>query len=311
MTALATADDIAAAVDLVVPARFLGREPSRSRAWHAMRAGGVGGSEAAAVLGLSPWQSPYSLWWAKREGWVTEASPEMEWGHYLEPALLGWYFDHSSGCVEHNPRGGTWAHHGRPWQHANPDALAWSDSGLRVVEAKKASSDDEWGEPGTDQIPVYYRVQVVHYMDVFGAGRADVVVSNLGRAPEVYVVECNPDEARLIRGHVAAFWRSLTHDVEPDLDGHTQTYQTVRKLNPLIDGSDAEISEAVAARFETAVVALRAAEKEKTAAASAVAHAMGEARRAVCGGRRIAYRRPGRPGHPPYLTVAPGLGKES
>lgn len=42
--------------------RYIGRWDSGSPGWRTARANRVGGSRIAALLGLSPWESPYSAW---------------------------------------------------------------------------------------------------------------------------------------------------------------------------------------------------------------------------------------------------------
>src|SRR5512141_1477370 len=99
---------------------LLGDEPVHSAEWHALRRNGIGASEVAAILGLSPWQSPYSLWHAKAHGWITDPSPEMQWGTAMEPVIRRqWAADHGIAVYT----SGTWAHHSRPWQRCNPDGL--------------------------------------------------------------------------------------------------------------------------------------------------------------------------------------------
>ncbi len=286
---------------------LLGQFSAGSPEWHAARASGIGGSEVAAILGLSPWQSPFSLWHAKANGWESSQSPEMEWGHYVEPALLAWYFDHSE-SVEEFSRGGTYARPGRRWQHANPDALgteygAFGRRELVVVEAKKGG-DEDWGRPGTDEVPVHYRVQGVWYCDVLDAARADFIVTNYGRAPRVYTVRYDPEEARLIRGHAAAFWRSLQHGIEPPLDDHVETIATVRRLHPEIDGTAVAVDEQLLLDWHVKCAAKRVAEAEEREANARVLAAMGDARRAQINGRNTAIRVPSQGGATPHLRTS-------
>src|SRR5690606_40736197 len=64
--------------------RLLGTWPDGSPEWHAARASRLGGSDMAAVLGRSPWVSPYRLWHLKA-GKVVDgpASVAQARGHYL------------------------------------------------------------------------------------------------------------------------------------------------------------------------------------------------------------------------------------
>ena len=58
----------------------------------------------------------------------------------------------------------------------------------RVVEIKTARSGKGWGEPGSNEIPDYYILQVQHYMIVTGFEVTDVPVSIAGGSPELYEV---------------------------------------------------------------------------------------------------------------------------
>jgi putative phage-type endonuclease len=116
--------------------------------WHQARMGGIGGSEIAAVLGLSKWESHFSLWHRKQTLIPDRPdNPDTEWGTRLEPVILQAFADrHPELVVDTRP--GTWRNTDRPWQIANPDALAGPadpppGSGrvrTTVVEAKNAAS---------------------------------------------------------------------------------------------------------------------------------------------------------------------------
>lgn len=279
---------------------LLGHWPSQSEGWHAARSSGIGGSEAAAILGLSPWLSPFALWHAKSGGWVdSESTPEQAWGTAIEPALLAWWrtAHEPEGWSTYGVPGATYVHRDRTWQHANPDGIAQHRDGrLCVVEAKKASSDDDWGQPGTDEVPPYYRVQVVHYMDVLGVDLASIVVTNFGRAPEFYWIERSEAEAELIREACADFWQSLLDGTPPPLDGHAATYRTVRRLHPDIDGTDVEVPADIADGWRLAKAQKKAVEMTANLMTSRLLQAMGTARRALVDGAPVARRQPSRGG---------------
>jgi len=137
----------------------------------------VGSSDVAAILGLSPWTSP-SKAWARLTGLVPrydgEQSGATARGHIIEPALLaewrrqrqpvGW----TPGPAITEPptiRDG--------WKHAREDMLAVMEDGRRViVEAKTTRAfDEQWGESGSDIVPLGYLAQVIwqmHVLDVDG-----------------------------------------------------------------------------------------------------------------------------------------------
>ncbi|MCA1570819.1 MAG: YqaJ viral recombinase family protein, partial [Chloroflexi bacterium] len=169
----------------------------RSEEWFAARADGLGGSEIAAVLGLSPYESRFALWHRKagRAGQQPE-NEEMEWGKRLEPAVCEKF-------AELHPEylmlpAGTYAHEERPWQLGNPDRLLYEYPAdqdrqalaaafpkhahtlrlrpVAVLESKISLYGDGWGDAGTDEIPVHVRAQVLWYLDTLGLRLGHVAV---------------------------------------------------------------------------------------------------------------------------------------
>ncbi|WP_086669104.1 YqaJ viral recombinase family protein [Lentzea kentuckyensis] len=269
--------------------------------WHALRSTGIGGSDIAAVLGLSPWDSAFSLWHRKNGGADDKpASREMSWGNRHEDTIAGWYRDTHPGTRV--ARTGTWRSTVRPWQLANPDRLL---SGRRVLEIKTDRSGDAWGTPGTDEVPVYYRAQVLWYLDTLGWNEAEVAVLIGLSDARIYNVRWNAEEAAVMRDAAEQFWQSLKDGVPPPLDGHDATYRTVRALRPHIDELTVELPADLAAWYLRAITyEKQAAERKQHAAAEVLSH-MGTARRAVCNGQNIAIRVPGIRGGAPSLRPSP------
>lgn len=263
----------------------LGHFEPGSDAWHAARANGIGGSEIAAVLGLSPYESRFSLWHRKK-GLIgpVEESEEMYWGKEHEPAICRRFArEHPELDITPAP---TYCHPDRPWQIANPDRHAGPD----LFEAKTARDAEGWGEQGTAQIPVHYRTQCLHYMDVTGARRCWVGVLIAGSEYREYVVNYDESEAQILRDAGARFMDDLARDNRPPIDGHSATYQTIRELPDGLDDVDEEIETILRDRFYTAQDAFWLAEDELTACKGELLDAIGTGRRAVCEQQRIATR---------------------
>lgn len=254
-------------------------------AWHAARANGIGGSEIAAVLGLSPYESRFSLWHRKK-GLLgpVEETEEMYWGKEHEPAICRRFArDHPRIEVANAP---TYRHPERPWQIANPDRLA----GLDLFEAKTARDAQGWGAEGTDEIPVHYRCQCIQYMDVTGRRRCWIGVLIAGSEYREYVVEYDATEARTLREAGAEFMASLAADQRPDIDGHAATYQAIRDLPDGLEDIDVEITTALKDRFHKAQDAAWAAENELTTCKGLLLDAIDTGRRATWNGDRVATR---------------------
>lgn len=298
-------------------ARLIGHFAPGSPEWHAARANAIGGSEVAPLLGLSPFESRFSLW-HRKAGHVgpVEESPEMEWGKRLEPAILAKFADEHPELYLHR-NGPTLVHDDRPWQLANPDGIAhprlgdpcgppWACPDAVVVEAKCSRFGDDWGEPGTDEIPVHYRTQVLWYLDTLGLARAHVAVLIAGCEYREYVVDHQADEAAQLRTAAEEFLADVAARRRPPIDDHTATYQVIKTLNPEIDGTEVMLPGHVALGFIRAYAALKAAKAKEQQARSLVADAMGNAHRATWDGSPIARRQQRGEGLP-YVVAAKGV----
>ena len=65
---------------------------SHSIDWHKARRKGLGGSDIAAILGISKWRTPMDVW-VEKMGLVepSEESYAMMRGRILEDAIAQWY----------------------------------------------------------------------------------------------------------------------------------------------------------------------------------------------------------------------------
>lgn len=181
-------------------------------AWLEERRKGVGGSDAAAALGLSKRMSPMALYADKiGEGEPKEENDAMRFGTLLEPIVR----------QEAERRLGTTIVFGQPpvvspvypWMRVNLDGRI-SDS--VIFEAKTARSDAGWGEVGSDDIPQEYVIQNQHAMIVTGAVLVEVAVLIAGSDFRLYRQQHNPSLAELIIEGERAFWQCVTTRTPPD-----------------------------------------------------------------------------------------------
>lgn len=250
--------------------------------WHELRRAGVTASEIAAVMGLSPWQSAFSLYWSKVNAWESGDNEYMSAGRHLEDAIADWWM------ATHDPLenlvaapAGLYASRERPWQLATPDRLLYlacdscdgkggygmdvcSDcrtAGFRgddlaaLLEVKwVAQSWDGWGEPGTDEIPVYYRAQGLWQADTLGVDTVYFAALGPGgfRAYVLRVDDAAEGDLRMMRGAGGEFMRQLTEGEAPDLDGHSATISALQRLHPSVGEGDVEVPVELAERYRQA-----------------------------------------------------------
>lgn len=277
-------------------------------------------SKIAAVLGLSPYESRFSLW--HRMAGQVPAEPDSDLlrrGHYLEPAIAAWFADQHPEFVV-NPAGTFVSPHDDDFT-ATPDRLLhrplmrvdgaefYVREPLALLECKSAADTDEWGEPGTDQVPVGYRAQVMWQMDCAGIDVCHIAVLTAYLEFVEYVVHYDADEAAFLRAEGRAFLDSLPtgpKPTRPDLDAHTATYQAVRQLHPDIEDVDVELDPALAKDFCTSKTAADQAARDFQHAKTRVADALGSGRRARLGKQTIATRQAKGAGVP-YLVAGRSL----
>lgn len=186
--------------------------PATRTEWLASRKLGIGGSDVAPLLGLSPWTSPYALW-EDKTGRSDEkpATPAIYWGNMLEPVIRQAYAD-ATGHIVTKPDV-MYVSKEHPFMLANIDGMR--EDG-RLLEIKTASSSDGWGAPGTDEVPDYYLTQVQHYLAVTGAPGCDVAVLISGRDFRIYEVEADAELQATLIEREKEFWHLVDTDTPPE-----------------------------------------------------------------------------------------------
>jgi putative phage-type endonuclease len=284
---------VTATIDLPA-AEFIGRFEPGSDEWHAARQDGIGGSEIAAVLGLSPWESAFSLWYRKRG--ITpprQANTEMDAGRRLEPVICDVFEErHPEFRLQRSP--GTFRSRERTWQIANPDALLFehSDSApCALFEAKFALFHDKWGPEFTGYIPENYVAQALHYIDAIGVRKCYLMVfiGSTGEFRE-YEILADPDDIQVQRDAGAEFMRQVDENVRPRIDGHEQTLRVVKELPEGMVDLDVEVESILRDQYFDVLTAFDRAADEKRRAQSLVLDRIGDGHRAVCRGERVATR---------------------
>ena len=270
----------------------------RSPEWYAARREGISASEIASILGLSPYSSPFDLWWLKRTGDDLEAENKaMRRGRRYEALILEDFADeHPEFQVMPSV---TARNLQRPWQLATPDGLAYeagyayadpedTSDPVAVIEAKTGQRR-EWGEPGTDDIPLHYRCQVLWQMDTLGLNVAYLPVL-FGDQYAEYVVDYDEGDAKYMRDRAEEFLTSIRNDEMPDVDDSTATARRLKHLHPDVTDGEVEIPAYIVAQYRAAKRLRDAAEARMRLAENRIRLGMGDYRVGVADGRKVASR---------------------
>lgn len=285
-------------------ARRIGNFENQSREWHDLRKTGIGGSDVAAIVGVSPWTSPFTLWAKKTGRIVDESAPSeaAEWGTRLESVVLD-KFEETNPNLTVFREVGTWQHKERDFQLANPDAIYLNEDGdYGIIEVKTSRYEDDW----TNGVPEYYKTQVRWYAQTFGfSSRIYVVALFAGSKYKVFELEADAFEEESNLAKVEAFLPYLADDSQPDYDGSLSTYATVRELHPEIDPDlDVELGE-LFVHYSLALNDEKQAVAHANEMKSRVLDALGSAKRGLYNDKVVVVRQ-SRNGGTPYLVNKKG-----
>jgi putative phage-type endonuclease len=215
------------------------KDLSRSE-WLEVRKSGIGGSDAAAAIGLSPYMSPLELWLIKTGRDANLPRPDADdttepvyFGTLLEPIVAASYTKQTGNRVRRV--NAVLQHPTVPFMLANVDREVVGRRDVQLLECKTA------GEFGArlwrDGVPEYVQLQVQHQLAVTGKSSADVAVLICGQRLEVHRVERDDGLiARLIELE-AAFWRHVETDTPPPADGSESADRALRCLYPGAGGT--------------------------------------------------------------------------
>ncbi len=153
---------------------------------------GIGGSDAAALLGLSKWQTPLSVYLEKiGEGDDEDLSANdcIHFGNILEPIVADEYARRTGKEVFIEPD--ALIHPQYDWMRANIDRRIKGEDA--VLECKTAGTfvKDQWGEEASDNIPDAYLMQCAHYAAVCDVSRVDIAVLIGGQEFRIYTYQRN------------------------------------------------------------------------------------------------------------------------
>lgn len=209
--------------------------------WLAWRRGGIGGSDIAAILGLSSFGSPYTVW-ADKVGLLppSETTERQQVGLDLEDAIAR-MFHRRTGL--HAAGEQTWCtHRDEAWMRCTVDAFVtegpmdgFTGPGLPAIV--DAIGIGQWKTDGRrsfpDGVPPAMRAQVQWEMAVTDLPHAWLGVLHAGFAFEVYEVERDDDDIAFMVERAERFWHDhVLTGIPPEVDGHPATDAALSAVYP-------------------------------------------------------------------------------
>lgn len=221
----------------LVETRYLSRED-----WLIARRLGIGGSDAAASVGLCPYKSQLELWLEKtgRKPGVDLSDKEaVYWGTVLEPVIANVYADKTGAKVR--KVNAILQHPQHPFMLANLDrSISNHPNGSGLLEIKTAGwrSALQWDEG----VPESYQCQVLHQLAITGKAWADVAVLIGGQDFRIYRINRDEEQINALIELETQFWRYVQNDEPPPSDGSESSGRALSYLFPNDAGTTVDYS---------------------------------------------------------------------
>ncbi len=243
-----------------------------------LRAKSLGGSDIGALLGFSKYRSAVDVWMEKtgKDIAIRDSLP-LRFGQFAEEFVASEYAlatglslaNHDAAVI----------HPEYQFMHGHIDRFALngdlpligSDGKItasRILECKTANpfAQSEWGEAGSDQVPLSYLVQCVWYMMLTNINRTDLAVLFGNTDFRIYEITRDLELEQMVMERAIGFWENhVLKDIPPpassesdyktlfgkstvskSVEAPAQTCELIKKLKSLneqVEQYEAEISQ--------------------------------------------------------------------
>ena len=185
----------------------------------------LGGSDIGAILGFSKYRTALDVWLEKTGRIVSNVDNlPIRFGTFAESFVASEYATQTGYCLVHSEAG--IVHPKHPFMVGHIDRFVFDSAkdasdidgqlihsdgacaASHLLECKTASpfNQSDWGEFGTDEVPMSYLVQCLWYLAITNLERCDVAVLFGNSDFRIYEVYRDKELEDLIMSKAAAFW---------------------------------------------------------------------------------------------------------
>ena len=214
--------------------------------WLAVRRRGIGGSDAAAAVGLNPYKSALELWLEKTGRVVELETPDRDasdsplyWGTVLEAVVAERYAQQTGRKVRRV--NAVLQHPVYRWMLANLDREVVGCDEVQILECKTAGIHGAkfW----KDGVPEYVQLQVQHQLAVTGKQAADVAVLIGGQDFQIHRIVRDEELIAQLIALEQEFWSQVEEDIPPSPDGSESADNALAALFPQDSGETVDARE--------------------------------------------------------------------
>lgn len=192
--------------------------------WLKTRDLGIGGSDAAVIMGLNSYKSPYQLWMEKTgqvEPPDLSDNQYVYWGTKNEANIADWFQEETGKKVK---RLGTLQSREYPFMLANVDRTVIGENAGLEIKTAGVSQYRKWKD---DEIPDAYYCQCLHYMAVTGADYWYIAVLLGGNEAKWKRIERNEEDIKTLIEAEKEFWNLVQTKTAPPVDGSLSCSQAL------------------------------------------------------------------------------------
>lgn len=214
--------------------------------WLRERKNYLGGTDLAAICGLSPYRTALDVYLDKTSDDIAEnTNSAMRWGSLLEDVIAKAYSEDTGYDVTIEPN--TIYHPSIKFLGANIDR--WANNKTHILECKTAgfTKSKEWGDSGTDQIPESYLIQVAYYAAICNVSKIDIAVLIGGQDFRIYTyLKNNNLEDKLIKIACNFWYNHVEKKIAPKCVNTKDTFN----LFPQSNSKEITAKEGILAKLE-------------------------------------------------------------
>lgn len=257
--------------------------------WLKERRHSIGGSDAAAVMGLSKWATPYTVYLDKLG--VLEAKEEteaMRQGRDLEAYVAERFAEATGKRVRRE--NAILRNEDYPFAHADVDRLVVGEKA--GLECKTTSTLDVRKFRDVE-FPEQYYAQCVHYLAVTGLDRWYLAVLVLGKEFHTYTLERDEDEIKALMDTERDFWKHVESETPPPVDGFDPTTEALKTVYADDNGEEIDFFDGYTEKLDERKRLLESKKEidERIAEIeNEIKLDMGEAAKAVSGNYQITWK---------------------
>lgn len=197
----------------------------------------IGGSDIGAILGLSRFRSPLEVWMEKTGKEIQKIdSLPLRFGSFAEEFVASEYACATGFELLHDESIFVHPEHSFMSAHIDRFVLETADAApSRILECKTASpfNSSEWGEVGSDEVPMSYLCQCIWYMAITGIEYCDLAVLFGNSDFRIYEIIRDKAVEGLVMSKAITFWNDyVLKDVPPPIQSIADCQTLFSKGNP-------------------------------------------------------------------------------